>query len=577
MHRSLTVAIAALVCAACSQGGAVRATPDTPLVLYGTQEPFAAHAVYFVVTDRFVNGDPANDQREQGGAHRTFDIPVRCPDGIDGNIGYLGGDFRGVLDNADYIRDMGFGAVWITPIVDNPDEAFTGGDAISCGSSLTDRGKTGYHGYWGTNFYKVDEHLPSADLDFRAFTDGMRAAGLKTVLDIVGNHGSPAWTMPAAQPGFGQVFDAGGRLVADHQNLPPQRLDPAGNPLHAFYNTTGPVEAEDGSIFDGNLAQLGDFDAGNPAVFEYLAGAYEHWIGQGADAFRIDTIAWMPHAFWKRFADRIRSRHPDFFMFGEAFDYDARTIAEHTWARNGGISVLDFPMKQAMDEVFAGGAGYERLVPALHLEHGPYANPYDLATFYDNHDMPRMGAADTGFIDAHNWLFTARGIPVVYYGSETGFMRGRAEHAGNRAYYGQARVDAGVGTPIHAALTRIATLRRETPALQRGLQLDLRLEGAHAAFYRVLADDRTRQTALVLLNKGDTTWSAALDAAQVDDGAWRDAFDGAPVMADAGLRIEVPAHGVRVLLRDGVPDAPGLRTRLHALMDARLGGPDATR
>ena len=93
---------------------------------------------------------------------------MRCEDGIDGNIGYLGGDFRGVLANAGYIRDMGFGAVWITPIVGNPDEAFTGGDAISCGSSLTDRGKTGYHGYWGTNFYQVDEHLPSAGLDFRA-------------------------------------------------------------------------------------------------------------------------------------------------------------------------------------------------------------------------------------------------------------------------------------------------------------------------------------------------------------------------------------------------------------------------
>src|SRR3546814_7860090 len=108
----------------------------------GTLEPFASHAVYFVVTDRFVNGDPSNDHRDQGGAHRTFDIPVHCPDGIDGNIGYLGGDFRGVVDNAAYIRDMGFDAVWITPIVDNPDQAFTGGDPISCGSSLTDRGKT---------------------------------------------------------------------------------------------------------------------------------------------------------------------------------------------------------------------------------------------------------------------------------------------------------------------------------------------------------------------------------------------------------------------------------------------------
>ncbi|WP_082132260.1 alpha-amylase family glycosyl hydrolase [Luteimonas sp. FCS-9] len=573
MPRTTPVLLAALLCAGCSHV-ATRDQSGVPDAagLYGTLEPFAEHAVYFVVTDRFVNGDPANDHRDQGGAHRTFDIPVRCPDGIDGNIGYLGGDFRGVLDNAGYIRDMGFGAVWITPIVDNPDEAFTGGNPISCNSTLSDRGKTGYHGYWGTNFYRLDEHLPSAGLDFRGFTDGMRAAGLKTVLDIVGNHGAPSWTMPEAQPGFGQIFDAQGTLVADHQNLPPQRLDPKGNPLHAFYSNVGPVDADTGSIFDGNLAQLSDFDAANPAVMDYLAGAYLQWIDQGADAFRVDTIAWMPHAFWRGFAERIRARHPGFFMFGEAFEFDAGRIAEHTWARNGGISVLDFPMKQAMDEVFAKGAGFERLAPSLHLEGGPYANPYELTTFYDNHDMPRMDASDAGFIDAHNWLFTARGIPVIYYGSETGFMRGRAEHAGNRAYFGQARVDAASAHPIHAALTRVANLRRTTPALQRGLQLELGLDGDHAAFYRVLDVEGTAQIALVLLNKGDAPWQAEVDR-WLEPGTWRDALDGGEIAVTDRLRASVPAHGLRVFVLDAPPRRADLRARLRQAMDGRLGGP----
>ncbi|WP_337244817.1 alpha-amylase family glycosyl hydrolase [Luteimonas sp. gir] len=573
MPRTSPLLLAALLCAGCSHV-ATRNAPDAldTTDLYGTLEPFAEHAVYFVVTDRFVNGDPANDHREQGGAHRTFDIPVRCPDGIDGNIGYLGGDFRGVLDNAGYIRDMGFGAVWITPIVDNPDEAFTGGDPISCNSTLSDRGKTGYHGYWGTNFYRLDEHLPSADLDFRGFTDGMRAAGLKTVLDIVGNHGSPSWTMPTAQPGFGQIFDAQGRLVADHQNLPPQQLDPAGNPLHAFYSNVGPVDAKTGSIFDGNLAQLSDFDAANPAVMAYLAGAYLQWIDQGADAFRVDTIAWMPHAFWREFAERIRTRHPGFFMFGEAFEFDANRIAEHTWPGNGGISVLDFPMKQAMDEVFAQGAGFERLAPSLHLEGGPYANPYELTTFYDNHDMPRMDASDAGFIDAHNWLFTARGIPVIYYGSETGFMRGRAEHAGNRAYFGQARVDAAPAHPIHAALTRVANLRRTTPALQRGLQLQLELEGDRAAFYRVLDVEGRAQIALVLLNKGEAPWQAEVTR-WLEPGTWRDALDGGTRAVTDRLQATVPAHGLRVFVLDAVPRRADLRARLRQAMDGRLGGP----
>ena len=208
----------------------------------------------------------------------------------------------------------------------------------------------------------------------------------------------------------------------------------------------------------GGLAQLSDFNENNPAVMEYLVGAYEQWIDQGAAAFRVDTIAWMPHAFWKEFADRIRAKKPGFFMFGENFNYDAASIAGHTWARNGSYSVLDFPLKGKLTEVFEKpGTSYEEIGKALYLEDGPYANPYDLMTFYDNHDMARMNATDAGFIDAHNWLFTARGIPVVYYGSETGFMRGRAEHAGNRAYYGQDRVDAGAHHRPDELVERIVT------------------------------------------------------------------------------------------------------------------------
>ena len=559
-HRFLTVLSAALLLAACSgkpaDPPAAAAVPAAAQV-HGTLEPFASEAIYFVLTDRFVNGDPSNDQREQGGAHPTFDLPLPPCDGQAGNIGYLGGDFRGLLDNAAYIRDLGFTAVWLTPIVDNPDQAFTGGDAITCTGFLTDRGKTGYHGYWGVNFHRLDEHLPSAGLDFAGLTAGLRAHGLKTVLDIVGNHGSPAWTMPVAQPQFGQLFDAEGRLVADHQNLPPDKLDPAHNPLHAFYNTKP------------DLAQLSDLNADNPAVMDYLVDAYLHWIGQGVDALRIDTIRHQPLAFWKTFSDRIRARHPGMYMFGEAFDYEAANIAPFTLPENGGISVLDFPMRQAMEEVFGHArAGFERLAPALYLEDGPYANVYDLATFYDNHDMRRLDADDAGFIDAHNWLFTVRGIPVVYYGSETGFMRGRAEHGGNRAYFGQQRIDAAPDSPIHRDLQRIATLRRQSPALQRGLQLNLELQGERAAFYRVYQHGDTAQTALVLLNKGDA--QASMQVSQfLQPGTWRDGFSGQALQVDQVLAAEVPAHGVRVFLFDGALTRPDLLARLGQAMEKR--------
>ena len=524
---------------------------------FGTLEPFAKRAVYFLMTDRFVNGDESNDQRLQGGANRTFDRPVAgAPAGESDNIGYLGGDFKGIENNADYLKEMGFDAVWLTPIIDNPDEAFTGGDAVQWKGMFQDKGKTGYHGYWGSNFYIVDEHLPSKDLDFGRLNNELSERGIHTVLDIVANHGSPAFSMPSPQPKYGQIFDKDGKLVADHQNLPATQLDPVNNPLHRFYNTKT------------EMVQLSDLNETNPAVMDYLIGAYMQWIDAGADAFRIDTIKHMPLPFWAEFSRRIRAKHPGFFMFAEAFDYDAGKIAPFSWAENGGISVLDFPLKAKLADAFGRKqAGFQILDEALHLDSGLYQNPYELMTFYDNHDMPRLDAEDSGFIDAHNWLFTARGIPVIYYGSETGFMRGKAEHEGNRNYYGQARIDAGLNHPIYRALQRIANIRRGSPALQQGLQLNLLLKGDRAAFLRVFQHGDVTQTALVLLNKGDKP--ARFDLRHLlQAGEWRSAISGNRVRIDAAkprLKTEVPAHGVEVLLFDGAITAPDLITALDRL------------
>jgi glycosidase len=525
----------------------------------GTDAPFASNAIYFVMTDRFVNGDTSNDHRDQGGAHHTFDIPVPGPNGQSDNIGYLGGDFKGILDNAAYIRGMGFSAVWITPIVDNPDEAFTGGDPVTWGASLADRGKAGYHGYWGINFYKLDEHLPSKDLDFAQFTDKMRTQGLKTVLDIVANHGSPSFSMPKAQPQFGQIFDKDGKLIADHQNLRPDQLDPVHNPLHRFYHA-----------YD-DLAQLSNNDDENPAVLDYFVGAYQQWADQGADAFRIDTISHMSTNFWRQFAERIRARHPGFFMFGEAFDYSPDDIGQYTWARNGGISVLDFPLRQRIAEVFEHPhSDYARIAERLYLRNGPYQNPYELVTFYDNHDMARLNATDDGFVDANNWLFTARGIPAIYYGSEIGFERGRAEHQGNRNYFGQERIDAAPRSRIYQQLTRIARLREKMPALQRGLMLPVRIEGDQAVFYRVYQKGNVHQIALVLLNKGDTAAEIVVSP-YLQAGTWKPALGGEAVKIGGGgsLKAHIGAHDAQVFVLDAPVQRRDLAEQLALLMEER--------
>ena len=548
--------------AGCAATPQAPVAPAAPSAFYGTTEPFAAENVYFLLTDRFVNGDPDNDHREQGGKLYTFDRPTPgTPAGMSDNIGYMGGDFKGLLDNAGYIADMGFTAVWLTPIVDNPDEAFTGGDPAVWGSSMTDGGKTGYHGYWGVNFYQLDEHLPSPGLGFKELTAGLRAKGLKTVLDVVANHGSPSWTMPVDQPKYGELYDAKGNKIADHQNLPPEQLQPESNPLHRLYRN------------EKDLVQLSNLDDRRPELLDYFAGAYAQWLDQGADALRIDTIGHMPLPFWKAFTDRIRAHRPGIFMFGERYAFEPEKIAEHTWPENGAMSVLDFPLKGAMGEVFEKqDSDYATIEKALFLEDGPYANPYELTTFYDNHDMPRLNATHAGFIDANNLLFTVRGIPVLYYGSEMGFMRGTAEHKGNRNYFGLEGIAAARQHPIHPRLKKIATLRRDTPALQRGLQVNLEFAGHRAAFYRVLQHGEVQQTALVLLNKGDEPASFTIDQ-PVQHGTWRNAFDQSVVelAPDTPFAATVAPHDVAVYLYDGALSEPALLARVQQAMARRLG------
>ena len=525
---------------------------ETAASFYGTLEPFAAEAVYFVVTDRFVNGDPDNDHRDQGGDFPTFDIPLPECNGVTANIGYLGGDFRGLLDHADYIREMGFTAVWLTPIADNPDQAFSGGGEINCDSILTDQGKTGYHGYWAINFYRTDEHLVSPGLDFPELTAGLNQRGLKTVLDIVGNHGSPGWSMVEPQPGFGQLFDAEGRLLADHQNLPPEELDPKGNPMHAWFRT------------EPSLAELASFNPDNPEVVEYLIGAYLRWIEQGASAFRIDTMAYMPVSFWREVADRIRSEHPDFFMSGEVWVTDPVEMVPYTQPENGGFSLIDFPLQERLREVFEDpDSDYGLLADRLLLDHAEL-NVYQFVTFYDNHDMRRLDADDAGFINAHNFLFTARGIPAVYYGSESGFMRGRGEHAGNRNYFGEAGIEAARNHPIRQQLSRIAHVRQQSIALQRGVQVMLELQGHRAAFYRVYQHEDEHQIALVLLNKGPNPDTFEISEG-LQPGHWQSALDETYLNVDEGqpITVAVDAHDVAVFLLDAPVTDSGLLRMLE--------------
>ncbi|WP_027330101.1 alpha-amylase family glycosyl hydrolase [Marinimicrobium agarilyticum] len=547
-NQRLAIAGSALLLTACAS------QPDssTRAHYYGTQEAFAEEAIYFLLTDRFVDGDPSNNHGNQGGEFPTFDRPMKGPDGKEANVGYMGGDFKGILDNADYLADLGVTALWISPIVDNPNQAFSGGDPVGF-AQPGDGGKTGFHGYWGTNFYQVDEHWESQGLTFADLTRRLREEhDMKVVLDIVANHSSPSYSMPEDQPMFGEVYGPNGELVADHENLPPEELNP-NNPLHAFYER------------EKDLAQLGKFDDANPRVMDYVVDAYLQWIEQGAAAFRIDTLRHKPHAFWKAFTDRIRAEHPDFFMFGESFVFDAEFLGQHTLPEHGGVSVLDFPAQKTLTKVFENPqSDYAEILSYLHLENSPYHNPYELVSFYENHDIRRMDGDTKAYINANNWLFTARGIPSIYYGSEIGFMPGTKEHEGNRNFFGESGIAKARNSEIAKNLKQIAHIRQDSVALQKGLQANLEFDGQTASFLRVYQDDHQAQTALVLLNKGDDEASLTVDR-WLNSGEWYDAHTGERYDVDTSLTLGVPENGVRVLLFDGVVNNEALARRLDKL------------
>ena len=513
---------------------------------YGTTQEFAKESIYFLMTDRFTNGDTSNDFQDQG-CHINCSFNQKTPEG-DADIGYMGGDFKGIVDNIDYIKEMGFSAVWITPIVENPDSAYTGGGL--------DANKSGYHGYWGTNFYTVDEHLESSGLNFQQFVSILNEEGVKVVLDIVANHGSHGFGMTQHQwnnSNFGRVFDKNWNKICDHENKPWGQI--AGN--NCFLNN----QNEDGKPFLG--APLAEFDQRKQFIKDYLNNSFLQWIDQGVAAFRIDTVKHVPESYWAELAELIRAQHPGFYLFGEYFSDSMAELSNFQNATN--ISVLDFAGKSAMQSVFGGGNSYANLAGYLDLENNQYKNSYDLATFYDNHDMPRMNASDNGFIDAHNWLFTTRGVPVLYYGSEMGFQRGKAEHDGNRDFYGPGNISNARNSQIFQKLKEVVALRQSNIALQMGIQVNVVLNQDIAVLYRVYQKGDVNQTALVLLNKGNGIADFHITE-HLSDGRWVDAKSGELFNVNGSLNTTVAPHDVKVLLFDQEVNS----TSLIRILDARM-------
>ncbi len=425
--------------------------------------------IYQIITDRFWNGDPSNDN-----ADGNYD-----PGGHSGTSVH-GGDFRGIEQKLDYIKSVGATAIWISPVV------------------LNVRGE--FHGYAGRDFYKVDPHWGSL-ADLRHMVQAAHARGILVIDDIVVNHGGNL--VDSGDPGY-PAFNLNGYQLRFHnpnrQYPPPFDLNTTNPSLTNLFHNYGfsrnfedPVETE-----LGELSGLDDFKTESPYVREQMIKIYEYWIERaGFDGFRIDTVKHVDMGFWQEWCPAIHSfaaahGKPDFFMFGEVLSHSDAKCGSYVGAENGGPfkldSVLDYPLYFKINNVFAAATGNTR---QLEDRYKAVTSNYDasaqmrLVTFLDNHDQARFLSSDraANHIErlrvALTFLYTARGIPCLYYGTEQAFNGRTDPYDREDMFAGRFEFGPSVGDnfnmthPLFQLVAKLNNFRRLYPALLTGEHVNL--------------------------------------------------------------------------------------------------------
>jgi glycosidase len=353
--------------------------------------------VYFVLPDRFENGDPGNDRGGLGGDRLTtgFDPSSK---GF-----YHGGDLKGLTARLDYIQGLGTTAIWLGPVYKN--KPVQGGPGEE---------SAGYHGYWITDFTSVDPHFGTDD-DLHAFVDAAHKRGIKVYLDIITNHTADVIQYrecinaacpyrsradyPYTRKGGPQGAPINEGFAGDDVHteinyarftdpnyaytpfVPPAEANvkvPAWLNSPIYYHNRGNSEWWGESSLFGDFVGLDDLMTENPRVVKGFIDIYGDWISNyRLDGFRVDTARHVNPEFWRAFApamlQRARSKGiPNFHIFGEvaAETVDVAQLARHTRVDKF-PSVLDFAFARAVEESVAGNAG-TTVLARLYQDDGLY-------------------------------------------------------------------------------------------------------------------------------------------------------------------------------------------------------------
>lgn len=347
--------------------------------------------VYLLMPDRFANADPSND---------NIDGMLEKADRLNPS-GRHGGDIKGILNHLDYIKDLGVTAVWINPLLENNNKAYS------------------YHGYAITDLYKIDPRFGSND-DYLKLVSVAHQQGLKIIMDMIFNHcGINHWFI---------------------NDLPMK------NWIHQFPNFTRTnFKAESlsdphASEYDRNLMTNGwfdtnmpDLDQTNPFVSNYLIQNSIWWIEySGIDGIRMDTEPYPNKEFMSEWGHRVLEEYPHFNIVGEAWlPYESMTAFYQKDSKvsngfNSNIpSVTDFPLYNAIGKAFNVSDGKNQGVKSVYYvlaQDFLYTNPSYNLIFADNHDLNRVFSTLKGDFDAYKltmtFLLTTRGIPEILYGTE---------------------------------------------------------------------------------------------------------------------------------------------------------------
>ncbi|HEY7162446.1 MAG TPA: alpha-amylase family glycosyl hydrolase, partial [Acidobacteriota bacterium] len=234
------------------------------------KEAWSDAVLYFVIVDRFADGDPSNNQNVDINAKGTFH----------------GGDLKGLINNLNQIADLGVTAIWITPVVKNIDGFVTG-------AGFPD---WGYHGYWADDFYKIDSRFGTED-DLKILVQECHKRGIKLLLDVVYNH-----------CGYDSQYTK--------------------NPETKGWLRTEALGTCGQDDLTSCLSGLPDFKTELPEVADYLMKAHLGLAKRvNLDGFRLDTVKHVDHPFWKEHRQRIRNEiGENFFLLGEVWGGDPNVL-----------------------------------------------------------------------------------------------------------------------------------------------------------------------------------------------------------------------------------------------------------